>query len=268
MKIKTSVVLIASLFGRALRTSIFGHLSRCAFARPGVRLPHALRSKPAGSRAAGARRVVALCDAFRRVQQELPEVQKNFRKSIPLRTVTTCSFRKPLFRMQNWIANDQGGMQVQQAEAVFADASQNLIVQLRASLFRRAARRDSVNFSGAQKGDFEQLASKRNFEVGTATITDTYEAQAKYDLAVAKKSPIWRISKSKARFATTDRQIACRACTSGGKAGLSHAGTGGMWKVGQRSGEASPTVAQFRLASEIAKKKWIARKPDTIQPWT
>jgi len=34
----------------------------------------------------------------------------------------------------------------------------------------------------------EQLASaKRNFEVGTATITDTHEAQARFDLAVAQE---------------------------------------------------------------------------------
>jgi outer membrane protein TolC len=34
----------------------------------------------------------------------------------------------------------------------------------------------------------EQLASaKRNFEVGTSTITDTREAQARYDLVVAQE---------------------------------------------------------------------------------
>ena len=34
----------------------------------------------------------------------------------------------------------------------------------------------------------EQLAqAKRNFEVGTATITDTHEAQARYDLIVAQE---------------------------------------------------------------------------------
>jgi outer membrane protein len=34
----------------------------------------------------------------------------------------------------------------------------------------------------------EQLASaKRNFEVGTSTITDTHEAQARYDLATAQE---------------------------------------------------------------------------------
>ena len=34
----------------------------------------------------------------------------------------------------------------------------------------------------------EQLAqAKRNFQVGTATITDTYDAQARYDLVVAQE---------------------------------------------------------------------------------
>jgi outer membrane protein len=34
----------------------------------------------------------------------------------------------------------------------------------------------------------EQLASaKRNFEVGTQTITDTHEAQAAYDLVVSQE---------------------------------------------------------------------------------
>jgi outer membrane protein len=43
---------------------------------------------------------------------------------------------------------------------------------------------DTVELSGAQKQSIaEQLnQAKRNFEVGTATITDTYEAQARFDL--------------------------------------------------------------------------------------
>ena len=41
----------------------------------------------------------------------------------------------------------------------------------------------------AQKTAFaEQFAqAKRNFEVGTATITDTHEAQARYDLTIAQE---------------------------------------------------------------------------------
>jgi outer membrane protein len=48
---------------------------------------------------------------------------------------------------------------------------------------------DSLNFVNAQKSAVsEQLASaKRNFEVGTATITDTREAQARFDLVLAQE---------------------------------------------------------------------------------
>ena len=48
---------------------------------------------------------------------------------------------------------------------------------------------DNVALSEAQKRAIsEQLAqAKRNFEVGTATIVDTLEAQARYDQAVAKE---------------------------------------------------------------------------------
>ncbi len=48
---------------------------------------------------------------------------------------------------------------------------------------------DNMPSSNAQKAAItEQLASaKRNFEVGTATITDTHEAQARYDIAVAQE---------------------------------------------------------------------------------
>ena len=51
------------------------------------------------------------------------------------------------------------------------------------------AAEDAISFLEAQKTAIaEQLASaKRNFEVGTATITDTHEAQARYDLAEAQE---------------------------------------------------------------------------------
>ena len=51
------------------------------------------------------------------------------------------------------------------------------------------AAQDSLTFVKAQKTAVaEQLASaKRNFEVGTSTITDTREAQARYDLVIAQE---------------------------------------------------------------------------------
>jgi outer membrane protein len=51
------------------------------------------------------------------------------------------------------------------------------------------AAQDTLTFVRAQKAAVaEQLASaKRNFEVGTSTITDTREAQARYDLVIAQE---------------------------------------------------------------------------------
>jgi outer membrane protein len=48
---------------------------------------------------------------------------------------------------------------------------------------------DNVQLTAAQKQAIsEQLdQAKRNFEVGTATVTDTYEAQARYDLIVSQE---------------------------------------------------------------------------------
>ena len=99
------------------------------------------------------------------------------------------SLTQPLFRLQNWITADQGNWQVKQTDAVFADAAQNLILRTAQAYFDVLLAQDNVDLSVAQKKAFaEQLAqAKRNFEVGTATIVDTYEAQAKYDLAGARE---------------------------------------------------------------------------------
>ncbi|NCT84766.1 MAG: TolC family outer membrane protein [Comamonadaceae bacterium] len=75
------------------------------------------------------------------------------------------------------------------AQADLDLAEQDLIVRLTTAYFDVLAASDTLNTSRANKAAIaEQLASaKRNFEVGTATITDTREAQARYDLAVAQE---------------------------------------------------------------------------------
>jgi outer membrane protein len=64
-----------------------------------------------------------------------------------------------------------------------------LIVRVSQAYFDVLASADNLTFVQAQKAAVsEQLASaKRNFEVGTSTITDTREAQAKYDLVLAQE---------------------------------------------------------------------------------
>lgn len=100
----------------------------------------------------------------------------------------TLSLTQPLFRMQSWIGADQADWQVKQADAVFADALQNVIVRAAQAYFDVLLAQDNVAVTAASKTAYsEQLAqAKRNFEVGTATIVDTYEAQARYDLANAR----------------------------------------------------------------------------------
>jgi outer membrane protein len=96
---------------------------------------------------------------------------------------------QPIFRWQNLVQYQQSQFQVLQAEAQFSQATQDLIVRLAQAYFDVLAARDNIEFIVANKAAIqEQLAqAKRNFEVGTATITDTNEAQARYDLAVAQE---------------------------------------------------------------------------------
>ncbi len=99
----------------------------------------------------------------------------------------TASLTQPLFRWQNWAAYKQGELSVAVAEAQFAAARQDLMVRVAQAYFDVLLAQEAVATAAAQKTAItEQLESaKRNFEVGTATITDTHEAQARYDLAVA-----------------------------------------------------------------------------------
>ncbi len=101
----------------------------------------------------------------------------------------TLTLTQPVFRPQNSLQYDQAGFQVKQAEAVFAQAAQDLVLRVAQAYFDVLAAQDTLALVRAQKAAIsEQLAqAKRNFEVGTATITDTHEAQARFDLAVAQE---------------------------------------------------------------------------------
>jgi outer membrane protein len=95
----------------------------------------------------------------------------------------------PLYRMQNVEALEQSRLQVAIAEAQLAQARQDLAVRVSQAYFDLLAAQDTVSTIRAQKRAItEQLASaQRNFEVGTATITDQQEAQSRFDLAVAQE---------------------------------------------------------------------------------
>jgi len=79
--------------------------------------------------------------------------------------------------------------QERKIQSQFEQARQDLILRVGQAYFDVLATQDVLTFVRANKVAIaEQLASaKRNFEVGTATITDTNEAQARYDLANAQE---------------------------------------------------------------------------------
>lgn len=97
------------------------------------------------------------------------------------------SARQPLFNRANSISVEQAEKGYQASRYDLEAAEQDLIVRVSQAYFDVLAAQDVLATANANRTAIsEQLASaKRNFEVGTATITDTREAQARSDLAVA-----------------------------------------------------------------------------------
>jgi outer membrane protein len=99
------------------------------------------------------------------------------------------SVTQPLYRPQNFAVFEQGKTQVAQSDSVFAQAGQDLILRVAQAYFDVLLAQDTVALAQAQLSAIgEQLAqAKRNFEVGTATITDTHEAQARFDITASSE---------------------------------------------------------------------------------
>lgn len=101
----------------------------------------------------------------------------------------TLSARLPLINQANDATIAQARRSLDVAQADLDAAEQDLIVRLSQAYFDVLAAANTLATTQAGKiAITEQLASaKRNFEVGTATITDTREAQARFDLASAQE---------------------------------------------------------------------------------
>ena len=101
----------------------------------------------------------------------------------------------------------------------------------------------------------EQLAAaKRNFEVGTSTITDTREAQARYDLVLAQEIAAdndLRIKRLALNQLVGLNNIEPKSLSS--KAKLSGPEAQSLEQWVQQSAEQNPSVIQSRTALEIAK---------------
>ncbi|MBJ7418824.1 MAG: TolC family outer membrane protein [Rhodoferax sp.] len=101
----------------------------------------------------------------------------------------TLDASQALYRPADDASYAQSRKAVQQAASALQTAEQELILRLSQAYFDVLASADSLEFVKAQKVAVqEQLAAaKRNFEVGTSTITDAREAQARFDLVLAQE---------------------------------------------------------------------------------
>jgi outer membrane protein len=97
--------------------------------------------------------------------------------------------KQPIFNMASFDLFSQAKLQTAIGDVQFEQAKMDLFLRVSQAYFDVLAAQDAISFIQAQKSAItEQLASaKRNFEVGTATITDTHEAQARYDLTSAQE---------------------------------------------------------------------------------
>lgn len=97
--------------------------------------------------------------------------------------------RQPLFRWGAWKTYEQSKLYSALNEVQLEQHRQQLILRVSGAYFEVLSAEDALTVIRAQKTAItEQLESaKRNFEIGTATITDTHEAQARYDLVLAQE---------------------------------------------------------------------------------
>lgn len=101
----------------------------------------------------------------------------------------TLSLKQPLYQMGSYYGVLQGEESIYVSLSQLQTAEQDLVIRITQAYFDVLSASDSVGVVQAQKQAVsEQLAAaKRNFEVGTSTVTDSREAQARFDLVVAQE---------------------------------------------------------------------------------
>ena len=104
-------------------------------------------------------------------------------------TTYVATLTQPIFRLDRIASFAQERQRSIAGEANFGQARIDALLRVTQAYFDVLVAQDSLASVNAElKAIGEQLESaKRNFEVGTATVTDQQEAQARFDLATAKQ---------------------------------------------------------------------------------
>lgn len=95
---------------------------------------------------------------------------------------------QPVFRRDLFVQLGQADSRIEQADAEYAFALQELMLRSAQRYFDVLRAEDELNFARAEMDAFEQQLrqSRQRFEVGLIAITDVEEAQAGFDLAKAQ----------------------------------------------------------------------------------
>ena len=131
---------------------------------------------------------VALSGGVSKTHSEFdPDIGKTVSSSSTGNSLTL-SLSQPLFNLGTWENYEQSKLSVAISDIQFAQAQQDLMLRVAQAYFDVLAAENTLKTLQDQKvATAEQLASaKRNFEVGTQTITDTHEAQSAFDLVTAQ----------------------------------------------------------------------------------
>jgi outer membrane protein len=168
----------------------------------------------------------------------------------------TLNASHPLYRPANSASFQQGMRQLALASIQLKAAEQDLMVRLSQAYFDVLISRESLDFVKAQKmAVAEQLAAaKRNFEVGTSTITDSREAQARYDLVLAQEIAAdndLRIKRMALNQLVGLNNIEPKSLSSKAKLTAPESSAIDQWV--RQSSEFNPVILQNRAALDIAK---------------
>jgi len=173
-----------------------------------------------------------------------------------LSMAATLSASHPLYRPANTAIYQQGMRQLELASIQLKAAEQDLMVRLSQAYFDVLISRESLDFVKAQKmAVAEQLAAaKRNFEVGTSTITDSREAQARYDLVLAQEIAAendLRIKRLALNQLVGLNNIEPKSLSSQARLAAPESSSIDQWV--KQASEFNPTILQTRAALDIAK---------------
>lgn len=95
--------------------------------------------------------------------------------------------RQPIYQRERFVQLEQADSRVAQADAQLLASEQDLILRVATRYFLVLGAQDNLEFVQADKQAIERTLdqAQQRFEVGLAAITDTLEAQARYDIAVS-----------------------------------------------------------------------------------